>query len=148
MTKEHPPLLPASEADIPAMAALHAAAFPPAERWGTTALTAMLRLEGGFGLLAGDAGFILARAVAGEAELLTLAVHPDARRHGLGARLLEAAVAEAARRGAAALFLEVSEANIAARALYTRAGAAEVGRRRRYYADGTDALVLRIGPEN
>ncbi|MBP0496426.1 GNAT family N-acetyltransferase [Pararoseomonas indoligenes] len=139
---------PATEADIPALAALHAAAFPPDERWGATALTAMLRLEGGFGLLAGDRGFVLARAVAGEAEILTLAVHPAARRQGLGGRLLEAAVAEAARRGATALFLEVSEANAPARALYARAGAAEVGRRRRYYTDGTDALVLRIGPED
>ncbi|WP_338665748.1 GNAT family N-acetyltransferase [Pararoseomonas sp. SCSIO 73927] len=148
MTNAPPPLRPAGEADIPVMAALHAAAFPPAERWGGTALTAMLRLQGGFGLLAGESGFVLARAVAGEAEILTLAVHPGTRRQGLGARLLEAAVAEAARRGAAALFLEVSERNGPARALYARAGATEVGRRRRYYADGTDALVLRIGPEN
>ncbi|MCR0983315.1 GNAT family N-acetyltransferase [Roseomonas populi] len=144
---ETAPLAAATEADIPALAALHAEAFPPDERWGATAITTMLRLEGGFGFLAEGAGFILARAVAGEAEILTLAVRPTARRQGLGARLLEAAVAEAARRGASALFLEVSEANGPARALYARAGAAEVGRRRRYYADGTDALVLRIGPE-
>jgi ribosomal-protein-alanine N-acetyltransferase len=41
------------------------------------------------------------------------------------------------------MFLEVSERNAAARALYAAAGFAEVGRRRRYYADGADALVLR-----
>jgi ribosomal-protein-alanine N-acetyltransferase len=49
-----------------------------------------------------------------------------------------------AERGAACLFLEVSEVNAPARALYARAGAEEVGRRRRYYSDGSDALVLRI----
>jgi ribosomal-protein-alanine N-acetyltransferase len=134
--------------EVPALAALHARAFPPAERWGAIAITAMLGLQGGFGLVAegadGPEGFILARAVGGEAEVLTLAVDPPARRRGLGARLLRAAQAEAAQRGAACLFLEVSEANTAARALYSRAGAEEVGRRRRYYVDGTDALVLRI----
>ncbi|HEY8613806.1 MAG TPA: GNAT family N-acetyltransferase, partial [Roseomonas sp.] len=90
-------------------------------------------------------GFVFARAMAGEAEILTLAVDPGARRRGLGGALLTAAVTEAGRRGAEVLFLEVSEANAPARALYARAGAMEVGRRRRYYADGSDALVLRIG---
>ena len=65
---------------------------------------------------------------------------------GLGTALLAAAAGEAGRRGAEVLFLEVSEANAPARALYARAGAADVGRRRRYYTDGTDALVLRITP--
>jgi ribosomal-protein-alanine N-acetyltransferase len=50
---------------------------------------------------------------------------------------------EAGRRGAGALFLEVAGANAAARALYARMGFRDVGRRRRYYADGTDALVMR-----
>ncbi|WP_376087518.1 GNAT family N-acetyltransferase [Roseomonas sp. CCTCC AB2023176] len=103
-------------------------------------------MPGAFGWVE-EGGFVLARAVAGEAEVLTIAVLPERRRAGLGWSLLVAAVAEAGRRGAAALFLEVSEANAAARALYARAGAVEVGRRRRYYVDGTDALVLRIVPD-
>ena len=45
---------------------------------------------------------------------------------------------------AATMFLEVSEANAPARALYRRLGFAEVGRRPRYYDDGGDALVLRL----
>jgi ribosomal-protein-alanine N-acetyltransferase len=55
---------------------------------------------------------------------------------------------EAAARGAQEIFLEVAESNAAARALYAKARAQEVGRRRRYYADGADALVLRlvVGP--
>jgi len=148
-----PLLHPAAPGDVPALAALHARAFPPAEAWGEVAITTMLRMEGGFGLLAreraGEAplGFVLARAVAGEAEILTLAVDPDARRRGLGHRLLAETLAEAARRGAGSLFLEVSAENEPARALYHRAGAAVVGRRRRYYADGTDALVLRFSPD-
>jgi ribosomal-protein-alanine N-acetyltransferase len=41
------------------------------------------------------------------------------------------------------MFLEVAERNGAARALYAAAGFAAAGRRRRYYPDGADALVLR-----
>nr|WP_245215481.1 GNAT family N-acetyltransferase [Pararoseomonas baculiformis] len=132
---------------------MHGRAFAPAERWGAVAIRAMLGLEGAFGLVAPGSGpedeprgFILARAVAGEAEILTLAVDPACRRQGLGGSLLGACLAEVARRGAACLFLEVSEGNAPARALYGRAGAREVGRRRCYYADRSDALVLRIGP--
>ncbi len=134
------------------LSALHGRAFPPDETWGPVAIQAMLGLDGAFGLVADGAsglpeGFILARAVADEAEVLTLAVDPAARRRGWGGLLLRGALAEVARRGAESLFLEVSEGNAPARALYARAGATEVGRRRRYYADGSDALVLLIRPE-
>lgn len=44
--------------------------------------------------------------------------------------------------GAARIFLEVSVENAAARRLYARAGYTQIGRRKAYYADGTDALVL------
>ncbi len=91
-------------------------------------------------------GFGLYRVAADEAELLTLAVLPDARRAGCGARLLAACAAGARRRGAVRMFLEVSEANVAARALYGAAGFADAGRRKGYYrrADGSraDAIVL------
>lgn len=130
------------------LAVLHASAFPPAERWGEVAIRSMLEARDSFGILAGDesgeAGFVLARATVGEAEILTLAVRPERRREGVGAALLGAAAMAAAARGAEALFLEVSERNAAARALYAGAGCTEVGRRRRYYADGSDALVLRL----
>ncbi|WP_160000387.1 GNAT family N-acetyltransferase [Roseomonas sp. 18066] len=126
------------------LAALHGASFPPHDAWGPDALRLMLEMPGAFCLLAGEAGFILARVAADEAEILTLAVHPAARRQGLALALLETTALAAAARGAAALFLEVSAGNAPARALYAAAGFAEVGRRRRYYADGSDALVLRL----
>jgi ribosomal-protein-alanine N-acetyltransferase len=130
-------------ADAPALAALHAAAFAPAERWGADAIGLMLDLPGVFGLHIPGAGFVLARVAADEAEILTLAVVPAARRRGHAGALLACAMAAAVLRGAAAMFLEVSEQNAAARALYAAAGFAEAGRRRRYYPDGADALVLR-----
>ncbi len=136
-------MTPASPEEAPALAALHRAAFPPAEAWGTDAIRLMLELPGAFGLEAPGRGFVLARVAADEAEILTLAVAPPCRRQGVGAALLAAAMAGAVARGAAAMFLEVSEGNAAARTLYLAAGFAEVGRRRRYYPDGADALVLR-----
>lgn len=136
-------MIPADAAAAAALAALHEAAFPPAEAWGPDAIRLMLEMPGAFGLHAPGEGFVLARVAADEAEILTLAVAPPARRRGLGGALLGAAMAGAAARGAAAMFLEVAERNAPARALYAAAGFAEAGRRRRYYADGADALVLR-----
>jgi ribosomal-protein-alanine N-acetyltransferase len=79
-----------------------------------------------------------------EAEIVTIAVRPGVRGQGVGRLLLNGVLAEAVRRGAVELFLEVAEPNTAARALYAGVAAREVGRRPRYYADGTDALVMRI----
>ena len=133
---------PAGSESAVEMAALHALAFPPAEAWGPDAIRLMLAMPGAFGAWAPGGGFILARAAAGEAEILTLAVAPAARCQGLGVALMQAAMAGAVARGALVLFLEVSAENRPAGSLYARLGFAEVGRRRRYYADGSDALVL------
>jgi ribosomal-protein-alanine N-acetyltransferase len=128
-----------------ALAVLHAEAFETP--WDTASLAALLASPGVFAV-AEDDGFILIRVVADEAEILTLAVRPSARRGGLGRRLVEAAVVRAAALGAARMFLEVAEDNVAARALYARTGFIEAGRRRGYYAraDGSreDALLLAL----
>nr|WP_209282476.1 GNAT family N-acetyltransferase [Brevundimonas alba] len=131
------------------MAELHAGAFdgPHDTPWSEHAFADLL---GQFGVFAveGPDGFILMRAVADEAEILTLAVRPGARRGGLGGRLVGEGVLAAAARGAVRVFLEVAEDNVAARALYARAGFAEAGRRPGYYAsaDGSrrDALLLAL----
>jgi len=136
-------LLAATPVHAAAMAALHAAAFPPRERWGADTFAMQLALPGVYGLIADAAGFVLARAVAGEAEILTIAVHPEARRQGIGRRLLAAAAEGALLRDAGELFLEVSCENSAALALYKAAGFIQVGLRVRYYPDGSDALVMR-----
>jgi ribosomal-protein-alanine N-acetyltransferase len=127
------------------LAALHAAAFD--SPWDTAAFAVLLDQPGVFVVQRPD-GFILMRAVADEAEILTLAVRPEARRGGEGTRLVAEGVAAASLAGADRVFLEVAEDNAAARALYARTGFAEAGRRRLYYArpDGTrvDALVLAL----
>ena len=135
--------------DAPALASVHAASFPAP--WNAEALASLLASPGVFAMACEDgkvlAGFILLRAVAGEAEVLTLAVAPGHRRQGIGAGLLDASLALAATHGADVAFLEVAEDNRAALALYGRAGFATVGRRGAYYARGggppADALVLR-----
>lgn len=130
------------------LAEIHAEAFPANQSWGAAALALMLGLPGHFGLLAIDqeqpVGFALARCQGPEAEIVTIAVRPGVRGQGVGRLLLNGVLAEATQRGAMELFLEVAEPNIAARALYAGVAAREVGRRPRYYADGTDALVMRI----
>jgi ribosomal-protein-alanine N-acetyltransferase len=91
-------------------------------------------------------GYALCRVVADEAELLTLAVMPEARREGLGVGLLTACEKGARASGASRLFLEVAAANAAAGALYARAGYCECGRREDYYllpgGSRDDAVVM------
>ena len=133
----------AGPAHAAALAAIHGAAFPPGERWGRDAMALQLELPGVFVLFDPRGGMIMARVAADEAEILTLAVLPEQRRLGLGRALLAEAAAVAAGHGAVAMFLEVALRNTAARGRYGAMGFTLVGQRRRYYADGDDALVLR-----
>jgi ribosomal-protein-alanine N-acetyltransferase len=77
-------------------------------------------------------GFGLGRVIAGEAELLLLAVAHGAQRRGVGQAILKRFMSVAKRRGAGRLHLEVRDGNPAL-ALYRKAGFEEVGRRRNYY---------------
>jgi [ribosomal protein S18]-alanine N-acetyltransferase len=137
-------MIQARPAHAVALAAIHATAFAGEEAWDAAAFARQLALPGVFGLLHPESGLVLARLAADRAEILTLAVAPPARRRGIGTALLRGAAAEAAARGGTRLFLEVSARNTAARALYEGAGFRQVGRRRSYYTDGSDALVLAL----
>jgi len=99
--------------------------------------------------VAGDVrGYVVAWHVLDEGEIGNLAVHDSARRQGIGARLLEGAIAAVRASDVDSLYLEVRDSNAAARALYASRGFAEVGRRRAYYRRPTeDALVLRLDLE-
>lgn len=92
----------------------------------------------------GVAGYVIAQDAADEAEILNLAVAPARHRGGIGRALVERALATLAGRGAWRVFLEVREANAAARALYAALGFEEVGRRPEYYRRPVeDAIILR-----
>ncbi|MGC6535664.1 MAG: GNAT family N-acetyltransferase [Parvibaculales bacterium] len=148
----------APSSDAAALAALHAAAF--ARPWDEAAFTGLLA-KPQVTALASAQGFILlqhvpsgkntgtdadkesAVALTVEAEILTLAVHPEARRQGLARRLISVAIDHLA---VEKMFLEVAEDNHAAMALYQACGFAESGRRAGYYknTDGSrsDALLM------
>jgi [ribosomal protein S18]-alanine N-acetyltransferase len=89
-------------------------------------------------------GWAGVRVVGDTAEVLTVGVVPQARRQGIGGRLLAMLLDEARRRGAVEAFLEVRVDNTAAQQLYEQARFVRVGVRRGYYAGGrVDAVVMR-----
>ena len=101
-----------------AAAALHARAFPPAEAWSESAIALLLALSGSYAHHIPDIGFVMARVAADEAEVLTLAVVPEARGQGCAQRLV-ATVEDAARQaGYRSLYLYTHDAQ----ALYERLG--------------------------
>jgi len=122
------------------LAAIHAASFTHPPPWPAAGLQSAATGAGGFALQDGQ-GFLIGRAIAGEAELLTLATHPDVRGQGIGGRLV-AAFLSRARQNADTAFLEVAADNAAAIRLYTAHGFTDVGRRPRYYGR-IDAIVMR-----
>jgi len=128
-----------------ALAMLHAQAFTTPPPWSAAAFAATLARPECF-VLSEPGGFLLASVAAGEAEVLTLAVAPLARRHGVARRLVAGFLAVAAARGAQVALLEVAADNRAALALYRGAGFAEVGRRHGYYrtpeGQAIDAVVM------
>lgn len=81
--------------------------------------------------------------VADQAHINNLAVRPELRGRGLGARLLEAAIDEARMLGATILTLEVRQSNVPAQRLYERAGFHQASVRKSYYTQPVeDGLVL------
>jgi len=128
---------------------LHRACFPE-EPWDADALERILTLSGGFGFCVsqGDrpVGFVLARDLGGETEILSIGVLPERRRRGIAGALLAMVFAEAERRGGDSVVLEVAADNDPARRLYAGRGFVAVGRRPRYYSRPSglvDALILR-----
>jgi ribosomal-protein-alanine N-acetyltransferase len=127
---------------------LHSQAFD--KPWSAQDISALIGGAGAYAVLAQDAaplGMVMARVLFEEAEILTLAVAPSARRRGIGAALVTAAAGLARQGGAQALVLEVGEDNPAAIALYGACGFVHVGRRRNYYDRAgrqIDALLMKL----
>ncbi len=140
-----PVILPADDRHLDRMMAVMRASFDSrfGEAWTTTQLAGGLSLGGSFARRAldpqdagGDAllGFSLARAVLDEAELLLVAVVPEARGKGIGRGLIEQALLDSRRHGCGRMFLEVRENNHSARQLYHACGFFDIGRRDNYYS--------------
>ncbi len=143
--------VPLTPRDAVALARLHSEDF--SRPWSAQEFETLLAQPVNFGFKAiapaakAPDGFVLARLVAGEAEILTVAVARSARRRGIGRLLMDAVLRVLHAQRAEALFLEVDETNAPALALYRRLGFREVGRREGYYQGKsgarTGALVMR-----
>ena len=122
------------------------------EGWSRSQCAGILPLSGVVLAVARDQhdmvrGFSLQRTIAGESELLLLAVHHDVQRSGIGSQLLDHFVATSRARGAVRLHLEVRDGNPAT-AMYQAYGFSPAGRRTNYYRghDGGvyDAITMAL----
>lgn len=88
------------------------------------------------------AGYLCLKEILDEAEILDVAVHPDWRGLGVGRLLVDWAIGHCRERNLALLCLEVRVGNLEAISLYRRFGFLEVGRRKNYYENGDDAILM------
>ena len=89
------------------------------------------------------AGYICPMLVLDEGQILNVAVHPSYQGQGIGRILVEAALEEFRKRGASFVNLEVRPSNAAAISLYIRCGFITDGRRKAYYENGEDAILMK-----
>lgn len=135
-------------ADVPAVWELECALFP-ADYWPLQMFTDELSqpatrryvLAEAENRIVGYAGLMCIRPIA---DVQTIAVVPECEGRGIGSALLTELLAEAARRGADDVMLEVRADNPRAQQLYLRFGFEQIHQRRRYYRDGADALIMRL----
>ncbi|CAN5374201.1 ribosomal protein S18-alanine N-acetyltransferase [soil metagenome] len=140
----------ATTGDHDAIMAIETATFAP-DDWSSQMMSAELGnphthylvAHDEAGAIVGYAG-LLAPIGTGQGDIQTIAVAPEARRHGLGRTLMLALLDEARRRGADEVFLEVRVDNPAAEALYHELGFEVIDTRKRYYRGGIDAHVMRL----
>lgn len=125
------------------MAAIHLACFTTPRPWAASEIAGLLDSPHCFACFA-ENGFLLGRAVAGEAELLTIAVSPIAQGRGIGAALLEMFFDAARRRDSEQAFLEVAANNPAAIHLYVKTGFVQTGQRPAYYRMPDGAAVAAL----
>jgi ribosomal-protein-alanine N-acetyltransferase len=136
---------PASVADVEAITALERDVFG-AGGWSAAQVAADVDAAHRHVVVAELDGRVVgyaAVAIAGEiADVLRIAVLGAFRRTGIASALLDDAERVGAEAGAERVALEVGASNEAAQAFYRHHGYVEIARRRGYYADGDDALVL------
>jgi len=139
-------LRPATLDDAPEIAAVDQVLFA-VDAWSLPTVVSEISGQGRFAVVAVSDSELLGYAVTMRADevvdLQRIGVLPSQQRKGIGSRLLAAAIDQARAMGGDRMLLEVSSTNQVARAFYAAEGLVEMDRRRRYYRDGSDALVLR-----
>ncbi|MFI6733557.1 ribosomal protein S18-alanine N-acetyltransferase [Nonomuraea sp. NPDC050451] len=137
-----------TEADLPAVMSIERATFP-LDAWSEGMmrgeLADMPRSRHYVVALVDDEiiGYAGLAAAVDQADVQTIAVLEKHQGTGVGGAMLTELLAEAGRRGAREIFLEVRADNPRAQAVYRHYGFEEIGTRRRYYDDGTDAIMMR-----
>lgn len=121
----------------------HAAAFGAARGWSSADFERYLE-DVTVSIFGDNRCFAVVRRVGPEAEILTLATHPEDQGGGHATRLLQDALTTMARAKIEDVFLEVSDTNTAARALYEAAGFVAFGTRPDYYPDGASAICMKL----
>ena len=140
---------PADVADVGAVVMLEERLFG-ADAWSVESVEEELTGAGRLALVGcvdhDVVGYVVTMEAGDAVDLLRIGVDPDWRRRGIAGVLLDL-VLDHAREASVppeAVMLEVSDANEGALAFYAAAGFTEIARRRAYYRDGTDAVVLRL----
>lgn len=127
------------------LAKTHEAAFP-GKGWSVEAF-ASYQADPACRIFGDASSFALVRRTLDEAEILTLATHPDVQGQGRATKVLENLVLNEKLADTRMVFLDVAEDNDAARALYARAGFEVFAERKGYYRSPTGhrstALILR-----
>lgn len=127
------------------MARIHARAMTVPPPWNAHTMASFLNAPGSI-LVHEAKAFALGRVIVDEAELLTIAVDPEAQQKGLGRQCLSRFIKVCRERQASRVLLEVAETNHIARALYRSQGFSEDGCRKGYYrasnADPIDAILM------
>ena len=90
----------------------------------------------------GVLGYCVFRIIAGEGELLRIAVSPELQGRGLSKKLMDRMVEYSKKKKAEPMFLEVRESNEKARNLYRSYGFSEEGIRKNYYQDPVENAVI------
>ena len=75
-------------------------------------------------------------------HLKSLGVKKEYRKKGVGSYLLDMFEQFLVRKGIKKVYLEVSTKNIKATQFYTKKGYYEIGRKKRFYEDGSDACIM------
>ncbi|MCP2346177.1 ribosomal-protein-alanine N-acetyltransferase [Nonomuraea roseoviolacea subsp. carminata] len=137
-----------TEGDLPAVMAIERATFPH-DAWSEGMMRGELadqpRTRHYVVALVDEVivGYAGLAAAADQADVQTIAVLQAHQGTGVGGAMLAELLREARRRGAREIFLEVRDDNPRARGVYEHFGFEEIGIRRRYYDDGTDAIMMR-----
>lgn len=130
--------------DVLPLAELEKEIFP--DPWSMYAITESLLHELFHGYILEDEGEIIGYygfySFPPEAHIANVAVVPKMQGKGFGKMLLEHLISEAEKLGDTDLTLEVRPPNVRATNLYESHGFCVEGRRKKYYGDGEDALIM------